>query len=788
MKLLQALLLKHFLLFIFFIISYFTVNSQNIIVKPYLQNGSHNSMKIMWETDAENDGFVDLGFDPSALDLTFTSTSTVGEGTNRIHTATLFGLLPDSKYYYQVRTATGNESAIYHLHTHPTKDSEANINLVAMSDMQQDGSNPNVFETIVDSGVIPLANTNYTNGIEDLEAILIPGDLVATGTYSSWRNSFFLPADDISAYVPIYPVPGNHEYYGNGVSTFLEYFDLPLNGSASNPEEWWYKDLSNVRVIGLNSNSPAGDKTTQLTWMTQVLNEAGNDPTIDFVFAQLHHPYKSELWTPGELDFTGDVITLLETFSTSFNKPSIHFFGHTHAYSRGQSRDHNHLWVNVATAGGAIDNWGEFPNADYDEFVLSEDEYGFVMLEIEAGADPKFVLKRYSQGDQDTFENNTLSDEITIKRFNNAPSAPTGLFPNGAVSLSCLNFQATEFVDAGNTHQASHWQVVEGCDFSDPSVIDVWKQSENWYNEINTQLGDNLTDEDISSLTENTNYCWRVRYRNSNLTWSDWSTPLSFNTTASNFVSANLLLNGDAENGINNWTGTIETLTDEECGSVPTYEGLSFFAVGGVCANEQTTGIASQDIDVTAFSSQIDAGNYVVEASGFLRSFATDNDLPELYVAFLDAGNVLLGTSNTVSNNLPVWTLKNVYATIPIGTRTIKTVLKGNRSTGTDNDSYFDALSIKLLEQDCPTLSISDNAKYSTIKIYPNPSKNQLFYKSSETFDTIVITDALGRSVLETSFLFKESHIDISNLSVGMYFITFTNNKAKQSFRFIKSN
>ncbi|WP_456438712.1 fibronectin type III domain-containing protein [Psychroserpens sp.] len=788
MKVFCASQLKHYSSFIFFTISYLTINSQNIIVKPYLQNGGPSEMKIMWETDASSDGFVDWGIDESSLSNTITSTSIISNGANRIHTAIITGLAPDSKYYYQVRTTTGVLSSIYHFHTHPTKSSEMNINLVAMSDMQQDGSNPNVFETIVDSGVIPLANTNYANGIEDLEAILIPGDLVATGTYSSWRNSFFTPADGISPYVPIYPVPGNHEYYGDGVTSFLKYFNLPLNGSVSNPEEWWYKDLSNVRVIGLNSNSPAGDKTTQLNWMTQVLDEAGSDPSIDFVFAQLHHPYKSELWTPGELDFTGDVIALLETFSTTYNKPSIHFFGHTHAYSRGQSRDHNHLWVNVATAGGAIDNWGEFPNADYDEFVLSEDEYGFVMLEVEAGANPKFVLKRYSQGDQNMFENNTLSDEITIKRFNNAPSTPIGLFPNGPVSVSCLNFQATEFVDAGNIHQASHWQVIEGCDFNDPSVIDIWKQSANWYNEINTQLGDNLTDQEIYSLTENTNYCWRVRYRNANLTWSNWSTPLSFNTTVPNFVSGNLLLNGDAENGITDWTGDIETLTDNECGSVPVYEGLNFFAVGGVCANEQTTGIASQNIDITAYSVEIDAGDYLSEIAGYLRSWATDNDLPEMYVEFLDGSNSILGTSNSISNNLPEWLLRSEYANIPIGTRTIKTILKGTRNSGTDNDSYFDSLSIKLLELNCPTLGIRDNSGYNNIKIYPNPSKDKLFYKSAETFKNIIITDALGRSVLKSHFLYKESHIDITDLSEGMYIITFINDNAKQSFRFIKSN
>jgi len=742
----------------------------------------------MWETDSANDGFVDWGNDENTLTNTITSISTNSNGNNYIHSVYISGLNANTKYYYKVRTMSGNSSNLYSFNTHPTKISEASLKFVAMSDMQRDGSNPGVFQTIVEDGIIPVANNNFTNGVDDLEAILIPGDLVVTGSYNSWRNDFFTLADSLTPYVPMYPVPGNHEYYGDGISLFLEYLNLPLNGTVSNPEEWWYKDISNVRIIGLNSNSPDGDKTIQLNWITQVLTEAGNDDTIDFVFAQLHHPHKSELWTPGESDFTGDVIALMESFSTTYNKPSIHFFGHTHGYSRGQSRDHNHLWVNVATAGGAIDNWGEFPNADYEEFVLSEDEYGFVMLEVEAGTDPKFVLKRYSQGDETTFENNTLSDEITVKRYDNAPTTPLGLYPSGNVAMNCLNFQANDFDNSSNIHQATHWQVAEDCDFNNTSTVNVWKQSTNWYNEINTQLGDDLTNESIYSLNANTNYCWRVRYRNSNLTWSDWSVPLSFTTTAPSNITSNLLLNGNAENGTNSWTGDIEVLTTNQCGSVPTFEGTNFFAVGGVCVNEQTTGFANQNIDVTTYSNQIDSGNYMIEISGYLRSYAIDNDLPEMYVEFLDDNDVILGNTNTISNNLPEWSLKTLYETIPIGTRTVKTILKGNRITGSDNDSYFDALSIKLVELDCPTLGILENSENRAIKIYPNPSKDKLFYKSSATFKNIVITDALGRSVLESNFLYKESHIDISELSEGLYIITFINDNAKQSFRFIKSN
>lgn len=770
------------------------LNSQNIIVTPYLQNGSADSMTIMWETNSANDGFVDWGPDAFSLNNTVLSTTKPSDDTRIIHTAVITGLTANTKYAYRVRTTTGTTSNIYTFKTHPTKASEEDVNFVAISDMQRDNTNGDVFEAIVDLGIIPTANANYVNGIEDIEAILIPGDLVPTGgIYNHWRSFFFAPSDGITPYIPTYPIPGNHEYFGGGLPLFLNYFDLPLNGTGTNPEEWWYKDISNVRVVGLNSNSPAADLATQLTWLQTVLDDAGTDTTIDFVFAQLHHPYKSELWVLGEKDFTGDIIGLLESFSTTYGKPSIHLFGHTHSYSRGQSRDHNHLWVNVATAGGSIDYWGEFPNADYEEFVISEDEYGFVMLEVEAGSDPKFVLKRYSQGDINIFKNNTLSDEITIKRFDTAPDTPTGISPVGNTPAHCTSLKASAFSNGINTHQATHWQIVEGvgCDFNSTDVIDIWKQNTNWYNEVNTQLNDDLTDDQINSLKANTNYCWRVRYRNSNLTWSAWSTPVNF-TTTTNYITSNLILNPGAESGITNWTGDIESIPSGGCGGVPTaFQGANLFAVGGVCANEQAIGLASQDLDVSAHAVQIDTGNYFVEFSGYLRGFSNNNDLPEMYVECLDASNMLLGTSPIISNDRGVWSLKTGSMSIPISTRTIRAFLKGTRLGGTDNDSYFDDISVRLLEESCPTLSSAnspDSNLKNNIKIFPNPATDRLNYISHKTFEAVSVTNMLGQIISETKFTGKSNFIDISNLNEGVYIITFTANNKKQHFKFIKNN
>ena len=650
----------------------------------------------------------DFGLGPFSMNQTVSSIDNVGNGNTRIHEATINGLIPNTKYYYKVRMQSGSQSNIYHFYTLPLVDAESTVELVAVSDMQRDGGNPSVFKNLVEQGIVVVCDTILENGFNDLEGILIPGDLVQTGgNYNTWRTDFFNLCDSITPYVPLYPVLGNHEYYSGGFPNFIKYFTMPTNGTPTNPDEWWYKDISNIRIVGLNSNSGSIDLNKQLLWLDTVLIDAGLNSNIDFVFAQLHHPYKSELWTPGELDFTGDIIEKMENFSTTYNKPSIHFFGHTHAYSRGSSRDHSHFWINVATAGGAIDNWGEFPNANYDEFTLSEDEYGFVLIEVTAGYDPKFRIRRYSRGDQNGTENNSLADDFTFRKKEHSPVKPTGIYPSiDSVSISCVTLKASKFNDNENTHQASHWQIAENCNFQNIGTINIWKQSENWYNEVNTQANDDLTDEEISNLEPNKTYCWRVRYRDNYFKWSEWSDTKTFHTKASNgsSITSNLLQNPGAENGVTNWTGQIESLLSDECNSVPVYDGSRFFAVGGVCANETNVGYAHQIVDVTSYASTIDSGLYSVYFNAYMRAYASNNDVPEMYIEFLNQQQTLISTSTYISNATNTWTNKFNQELIPIGTRFLKVMLKGTRLAGTDNDSYFDNLNVQLLsQQSCPT-------------------------------------------------------------------------------------
>lgn len=678
---------------------------QQIIIQPYLQNASPSSMTIMWEADDSGIGKVHWGSSPFSISDSISSTTIIGNGNSLIHTAIITGLEANSKYYYKVKMQNLNSSILYHFKTPSNPEDEKPTQLVAISDMQRDGSRPNKFEEIINEGIIEIVDSLIGSDLSDLEALLIPGDLVATGgSYSQWQDHFFNPSDSLTPFVPLYPVPGNHEYSGGGLPNFVKYFTMPDNGPAGLEDQVWYKDISNIRVIGLNSNTSNADKTIQLDWLESNLATLCSNDDIDFVFAELHHPFKSELWTPGESDFTGDVIEQLENFTKDCSKPSLHFFGHTHGYSRGQSQDHEHLWVNVATAGGAIDNWGEFPNADYPEFSKSQDEYGFVVVEVEAGDDPTLTLKRFGRGDQDIIENNVLRDQITLKKFEFPPSTPSNIYPSGqSIQSSCILLQASQFYGVEDIHQASHWQVSLSGDFVDSLVVEEWLQSENFYNEVNTQANDDLTDVSISQLPPNKTYHWRVRYRDQYLKWSGWSSPTTFDVIPSGTIlTGNLILNNGAENGTSNWTGAIEALQNAECGSVPPFQGTFNFAVGGVCTNESALGFAEQSIDLSMFATDIDNDLLSIQLSGYMRNFG-GSDVPEIYCEFYD-GTTLLSTTPSISNANDTWTQISLFEEIPINTTSCRVILKGTRNAGTDNDSYFDELNLFISERfTCPS-------------------------------------------------------------------------------------
>lgn len=764
--------------FILFLCSIPLINAQTIVVPPYLQDATPNSIRILWETDTLEESIVEWGLS-EALGESTTGTSFINNAPSMIHEVQLIGLTRFTTYYYRVKTQ-GAISDVHQFKTPPFASDHRSFRLVAMSDMQKDNNNPDKFLEIVEDGIIPQIENNYDGNLSDnLAMVLIPGDLVDNGDeFSQWADHFFIPGQSLFNEVPVYPAIGNHE---RNSMYYFNYFHLPNNGTEGFKEHWWYKDYSNLRVIGLNSNPPY-DAINQLEWLDSVLvNTCAND-SIDFVFAQLHHPYHSELWTPGESDFTGEVIQRLEQFSTDCGKPSIHFFGHTHAYSRGQSRDHKHLMINVATAGGAIDNWGEFPNFDYPEYSKSFDDWGFVTVDVTAGENPKFTIKRYSRGNDAIPLDNVLRDSFTIRLQPEEVQTPLAIYPiDEMVNPECTTLKAGSFSSnsPNKFHGQSHWQVAYNCeDFSNP-IVEKWKNFENIYADIDTQAEDDLTDEQIFGLQENISYCWRVRYRDQELNWSEWSTPVTFTTGASSF-SQNLLVNPGAEDGLWLWTttkGISEALTDGECNGTTPHSGEKYFAVGGLC-EESAYAECIQIVNISTYGDSIDTGEWYANFGGYLSDY-NGSDLPEIKLFFQGQGGEILDSTLNYSSLSPNWTFINEVTNIPVGTRFIQFTLRGTRNGGVDNDSYFDDLFLKLgqVDNDCTPIVDGVYSRDVTIEKYnvtPNPFSdfgNITIQSNKHSQINIRIRNALGQTV-NCPIEINPERITINkgNLSNGIYY------------------
>ena len=501
-----------------------SATAQSFHVAPYVQDVTPESAWILWETSEGDESTVEWGTSAS-LGSTAAGTFLASVGTHRVHEVRLTGLSPATRYHYRVRTGSA-VSEVFHFTTAPRREDEVTFRLIAMSDMQIDRANPDVYRSVIHDGVLDwLASEGGDAGA--VAFVLVPGDLVDDGReYESWAAELFAPAADLMRHVAFYPVLGNHEQ--NSVN-YYRYFHLPENGSFGDRDRWWAMSWSNVRVIGLDSNLLLllGD---QERFLERELEEACGDPSVDFVFVQMHHAHRSELWRPGESAIGTQVVDRMNRFSEECGKPSLHLHGHTHAYARGASRDHSHVWINVASAGGNIDYWGEYDDErDVDELEVSQDEWGFVVIDVTAGDAPSFRVRRISRGNEALARDNELRAELTVRRYTARPRAPIGAAPRGAVRTECASLEAGAFEDPdGDAHAATHWQVGASCDDFARPVLERYRTRVNWFREVDRQAGDDLTDEPAAGLEPGNYYCWRVRYRDSGLVWSEWSSPIAF--------------------------------------------------------------------------------------------------------------------------------------------------------------------------------------------------------------------------------------------------------------------
>lgn len=660
----------------------------DFIVRPYLQAPDTDTMTVMFETGDQTPEVWARPFGTTG-DFQMVSAEAVSYD-GLVYRAVLSRLESNTLYEYYV-LSHDPEGALrvsqnFAFKTWPQpRDGVTETRIIALSDTQLDRA---IYEVVLNNVVADGIMTEECDASQpetcanNIAAITVSGDVVQVGgTRSNWRDQFFGRMADITPYVPLVTVPGNHDYYSDAeLSLYRTYMSPPDNGSVGYEKHWYYLDYLDLRLIGLDSYPISGAHghfnqetlAVQRQWLRETLRDAEQE-SKQFVMGLFHHGCLSELWNVGESIGSCEMVAELEKYSRTTGAISGHFFGHTHAYSRGQSLDTPHLWLNAASASGYIEPLNDSGHqnnqiSDYDTFEVSRSEFGYNVLTYRFGQDPSMTLDRKKGGyDGDTdFE---VVDSVTFQAHghSNLPMAMAGTGDLDATDVAL----AIQVAAPEQVHEVQ-WQLSENADFSG-TVFDVWgnetRRQNLFYDEagnvdgdeyvgyasIDTQQGADIFSLDLSAMLANRSvrpgadayyrwnkrfsnqnthtsayddyagqpwpelnlkpgatYYWRARVRDSDMNWSAWSDHYSFNLQGTR--TANLLENGGAEAGdTSSWNldgGLMSAITAANNGGFGAADGDYYFAGRGFGQGQPG------DCCTDGLSQVVDLSGYTAEIDG----------------------------------------------------------------------------------------------------------------------------------------------------------------------------
>lgn len=161
-------------------------------------------------------------------------------------------------------------------------------------------------------------------------------------------------------------------------------------------------------------------------------------------------------------------------------------------------------------------------------------------------------------------------------------------------------------------------------------------------------------------------------------------------------AQANLIANPSNElplvaGNISGWSVIVGTPWERRGTNPSAFDGTVYFS-----ANNAPDGTLRQTVDVSSFAAGIDASRQQFSFSGWVTSFAQANpDTARIVLRYLSGGNGVLATfdSGEIASTTG-WQEVSDVRIAPVLTRAIQIDLIAHRNAGTNNDGYFDALSL----------------------------------------------------------------------------------------------
>jgi hypothetical protein len=144
--------------------------------------------------------------------------------------------------------------------------------------------------------------------------------------------------------------------------------------------------------------------------------------------------------------------------------------------------------------------------------------------------------------------------------------------------------------------------------------------------------------------------------------------------------------------GTNCYTGSNWRITGNQNGFPAAQHGSRYFFSGCGAIN----GEIYQDVNVSSYATDIDAGNQEFTFLGYTRSYnQAPVDGARMIVEYRSAASTVLGSYDTgYTTNTLGWILYGDIRLAPVGTRTIRIRLLSLVNSGSSVDGYFDNLSL----------------------------------------------------------------------------------------------
>lgn len=501
---------------------------------PYLQSPGQTNMTVCWHDTATVQTQVEYGVDSLSLNSTTAGSSEIISLPYRWHTVKLTNLKTDCRYYYRVMSG-GNASEIYSFRTLPSTNSTSKVRFLILGDTHS--SDATMAGKVIRAAKAKMIEKFGLNFNDSVNAILHTGDIVVSGSSpEQYTKQFFKPLSSLTPYIPTLVVAGNHEAENAYFYNYLKLDELSAFPEAADlNEKIWQLRVENSLFIGLNTNIYDQYGLFQSEWLDERLKEAESDADIDFIFIFFHHPPFSELWAYVNSQDGGSnyVKNSLLPIIKKYTKVKEIHYGHTHGFERGtlmgDNRGGDFRIICGGGSGGYLDPWGTGDNEDLNNIHKTISEYCYQLLEIDPN-NASCTNTVYSLGTLSQPKNSEVLDTWYFSKNQKMPDKPS--INKVMFTDNYLQVESSEFAGQ-DTIMSKQMQYLRA---NDMILLDTVIHKQNIFGvDINENPVDLNANVDFyeSKLTcnqfvENDQYYARIRYRDNNLKWSEWSNNYSF--------------------------------------------------------------------------------------------------------------------------------------------------------------------------------------------------------------------------------------------------------------------